>query len=512
MKNKIYIDDWKAFKPYKGHSATDLFYLKVANEVCDELIFYFGTIFSDEIDPQLFSCFITSYFEDVISKTHIFNTFRNKHQELYDKKLPFFDCSDEYFDDEINPEDIAFLTWYYINTVSTEKVIHPNKELFLKLAEDIIEVFDRHYEFAPENNSLKDFYVLQKSEDLVDQYFFIRNLMESLFLNSYLFLPDLSQRLSKTLDEIKNLKDKEFIPKFAYAATTEFLLNKKTRLLHLRANELTADFLGKNHELYQDVREISIMIQGDFKVEGFTEKYILLSHLASVQKISLLKESYSEHEALQKGDGIFLGLVRFKNEWIQVGISYVFEISDKHIIDAKNDFSKSIIFNAIFKDEKLITESLKSQKEAFLRVTGGKEYIFLKKEEINQFIEQFYQSSNKPEKAKKFISKLQHDDEDVYTLYFNPNTGVEILEDIQGAFFDNDNVFLNEDNVHSDFPFLFLTDNASPEIVKFCIENYKSKIPFFNLKDREIYFNNLDFSLRFFKPENYKTEPSLKFV
>jgi hypothetical protein len=80
LKKKVYIDDWKSLKPYNGHSATDLYYLKIANEVCDELVFYTDTFFNKEIDPILLSCFITSYFEDVISKTRIFETFRNKHQ------------------------------------------------------------------------------------------------------------------------------------------------------------------------------------------------------------------------------------------------------------------------------------------------------------------------------------------------------------------------------------------------------------------------------------------------
>ncbi|MFN6083550.1 MAG: hypothetical protein ACK476_01305, partial [Fluviicola sp.] len=128
------------------------------------------------------------------------------------------------------------------------------------------------------------------------------------------------------------------------------------------------------------------------------------------------------------------------------------------------------------------------------------------------FLEQFYISTNEPKKAKKFISSQTIDEENIFTLFFNQNLGIEVLENIQGAFFDEENKFLNKENSHSDFPFLLFSDVASIEIVHFCIDNFKNKIPFFNLKDRAIYLTNLDFSLRFFKPNNYKTEPNLKVV
>lgn len=511
MKAKIYIQDWKAFKPYNEHSASDLFYLKVANEVCDELIFYFGSIFNDEVDPHLFSCFITSYFEDVISKTRIFDTFRNKHQEMYGKKLPFFDCSDEYFDDEINPEDIAFLTWYFVNTCSIDRVIHPNLELLLSFANDVIEIFDRHYEFAPENNNLQECYKIELTDDLVDQYFNTRKLVEKLFLESYLFIPDIRQRCSEMLDEIKEVEDKEFLSQIVYAATTEFLLNQKSRLLHLRGNEMVAEYLGKEHSLFGSINEISEMLQGNFEVIDILDKHIVLKHLASEHTINLLKESYN-NDSLKIGEGIFIGVCRFMNEWIHVGISYSFEISDSIIAEEKKDFNKSILFNKIFKNEKIIKENLKNQLNAFYRITGGKDYVFLKNNEISQFMEEFILSNSKPDYSRKFISKIDKNEETVLTLFFNPKSGIEILENIQGAFFEGDNEFLTKENSETDFPYLLFTDNTSKEIVQFCLEKFKNKIPFFNLRSRNIYLSNLDFTLRFFKPKNYNTEPSLKFI
>ncbi len=511
MKGKIYIQDWKAYKPYNGHSASDLFYLKVANEVNDELIFYFGSIFESDIDPHLFSCFITSYFEDVISKTRIFDTFRKKHQEMYGKKMPFFDCNDAYLDDEINPEDIAFLTWYFINTSSKDRAIHPNIELLLKIANDIIEVFDRHYEYAPENTVLQSCYTLEIKDDFIDQFFEIRKLMEKLFLESYLFIPDIGQRYSEKLEEIKDVEQLEYISQLLYAVTTEFILNQKTRLLHLRSNELVAEYLGKEHPLYTSISSISVMLQGNFVVEEIDNNYLFLNHLASDKKISLVKKSYN-NPTITKNQAINIGLIRFNNEWIHVGISYNINVSESMIAEERNDFYKSILFNSVFKDEDLIHENLCLQQKAFYRITDEKDYIFLKESEINQFLEDLKIASSHPERAKKFISEIDKNEENVFTLFFNPKSGIEVLENIQGAFLEENNQFLTKENSKTDFPYLFLSDNASIEIVQYCLKQFKNKIPFFNLNDRDIYLSNLDFSLRFFKPNNYLSEPSLKFI
>ena len=54
----------------------------------------------DKKEIDVLSCFLTSYFEDLISETNIWNSFITTHKRLYNKQLPFYNL-DDYFEDEI---------------------------------------------------------------------------------------------------------------------------------------------------------------------------------------------------------------------------------------------------------------------------------------------------------------------------------------------------------------------------------------------------------------------------
>ena len=94
--SKIYIQDWIILKPYDKQVVTDSYYLKLANKVKELFIREFADedntiddFFDSDDELTLLSCFLTSYFEDIISETNIWNTFIRKHKELYQKELPF---------------------------------------------------------------------------------------------------------------------------------------------------------------------------------------------------------------------------------------------------------------------------------------------------------------------------------------------------------------------------------------------------------------------------------------
>ncbi len=119
MNNKIYIKDWLCLKPYTDQTATDSYYLKLSNDVLKVLnqtkqTFSLQIGFEDE-DLKDLACLLTSYFEDIISETNIWNSFIRLHKRLYKIQLPFFKLN-EYVEEEINVQDICFLIWYFGNT------------------------------------------------------------------------------------------------------------------------------------------------------------------------------------------------------------------------------------------------------------------------------------------------------------------------------------------------------------------------------------------------------------
>ena len=70
--------------------------------------------------------------------------------EIYGSYLPFFDSDpEEYYPDEINPEDLRFLLWYYLSMVHDDTTISPTIYEWSELSEEIFEILEREYESAP---------------------------------------------------------------------------------------------------------------------------------------------------------------------------------------------------------------------------------------------------------------------------------------------------------------------------------------------------------------------------
>lgn len=120
MNKRIYIKDWLLLKPYNSQTTTDSYYLKLSNDVKQAITtnkqsFVLQRYLSKENINHL-ACFLTSYFEDIISETNIWNSFIRVHKRLYKKQLPFYDV-DEYYEEEINAQDVSFLIWYFLNTI-----------------------------------------------------------------------------------------------------------------------------------------------------------------------------------------------------------------------------------------------------------------------------------------------------------------------------------------------------------------------------------------------------------
>ncbi|MDD3919528.1 MAG: DUF3843 family protein, partial [Candidatus Pacebacteria bacterium] len=143
MNKRICIKDWLELKPYGKQTVTDSYYLKICNDVKKVITTnkqsFFLQRYLDNADISLLSCFLTSYFEDLISETNIWNSFVRTHQRLYRKQLPFYNL-DQYYEEEINPQDISFLIWYFLNTVQEENFISPFNDFIVETAEKIIDV------------------------------------------------------------------------------------------------------------------------------------------------------------------------------------------------------------------------------------------------------------------------------------------------------------------------------------------------------------------------------------
>lgn len=522
-KNKIFLPDWQKFKPEAINSKTDIYYLSICNKVFDALKNTKNQIIFQKLslsEVKELSCFLTCYFEDVISQTNIWRAFTTKHYELYNSFVPI-ENSEEYFEDEINSVDIHFLIWYFVSIINENSFIGISNSYIVDIVEEIYDVFDDNYDDAPENQVLKNYYFLDPDEN---DYYRVRYFIAKVFFNNYLLKIDVFERFQ---DEIKSLLSDDIeegkIDVVLYEYKDQFLLNAKSKLLALGSNEWAAYIVGQNHHLHKDLLNISKKIRGKFLFKNkIDNKYVYIEHIASGKKFNLLKSSYDHYNILKNDAILSIGIIKWQDEWWFSGISAISPFDADLILDEKNSI-KSRLDVGFLENENEIRKLLKLQYERFLEYNNNLPLAFLEKNEINIFVNNFYNYyKNKLKLSKKVIEDYNkkvkkkglllsdelnpiesEDDFETAIVYFNPNSGIEIYNNICSVLDLKSNPYFEEEDFRNDNLGLLMNDFYSTEFVNYCYDINKDNLDYL----KSFSANQLDFILRFFKNNNYKTIP-----
>lgn len=533
LKDKIFLKQWLNLKPYTKQTPTDSYYLELCNTVKQSFINNKETfavqiyLKNDEID--LLSCFLTSYFEDLISETNIWNSFAKAHKELYGKRLPFFD-EDEYFENEINFADVRFLIWYFLNTIQKDAIIAPNNEFIAEAAKHIVEVFENEWEFAPENVALAVYYTMDEAET---DYYKARSLIETILFKSYLFYPDTAIDLQKSkLQIIEENKHPEHLLSFLTDNKEGKTQGAHTKLLAFTGKEWAAQLIGENQRLSKDFREMSRKINGYFFFRGQDNENIFIEHIASGKKFNITKKSFDYSKNPMQLDSIlFMGIVRWRNEWWFSGIFFQSKFSDDLVQEEKKSLSSRRAVNFLDHQEMDMEALLGDHLKLFLKFNHHQQIAFMDSDKIESFASDFMEFWNrslqisKAEKENTDNEAKQDKDYRVASesidithlsesglVFFNPKSGIEVAMGINSAFPMKNNPYFNQNESNEHLIYLLYSDDISPELVKFCIDHFKDQLPFFETEEGKLYLDNLDFLLRFWKQRNYFTKPEISFT
>ena len=533
MKERIYIKEWLELKPYETQTITDGYYLKLSNEIKEKLISNHYNILSVYFDAKyinILSCFIASYFEDIISETNIWTSFVELHQDFYNKKLPFYDTKN-YYDNEINKQDIKFLFWYFFNTAQTDKFINSDNYFFSEMASDIIEILDKAYEYAPDNKVLKEYYKIDKTES---DFYVARNLIDTILFKTYLFYPDTLLDLHDNEDKlIEDNKDKENLIHYLKENRDTELHKSHTRLLSLTGKEWASKIIGKEHPLSTDFLNISKKIRGFFLYKGQDRNNIFIEHIASSKKFNLTKKSFDHYENLKEVDTImFMGIAKWKDEWWFSGIYFQDDFNADLILNEKNSMESRMAVNFLDHQSEKVEETIQLQFDAFKDFNNSSQIAFMQSNKIDEFIRKYTEYFNhslnltkrEREKAKKRARKdgfLGTDDNktknysevsETGLVFFNPKSGVEIALAVNSAFPLSENKYFNIQDSTEHIMRLFFADELSTELAMYCIDNCKTKLPFFKTGEGKKLLPDIDFLLRFWKKNNYHAVPTITFT
>ncbi|MFB9055153.1 DUF3843 family protein [Mariniflexile ostreae] len=529
MKNKIYIKHWLSLKPQNYSGKTDLYYLKIANKISDNFNDTLTLTLSEYMSKDeraMFCCFLACYFEDIISETNIWFAFKSMHQSLYNKPLPFYDIEEDYINDEVNFEDVAFLSWYFLNTIQSRKFISPFNDFILDIATLTMQVLDEAYEYAPENKTLKEIFQFNGNPE---EFYEIRAFMQTVFFESYLFNTDIKYQLDiETLKIIEDTKDEapNVILSYIREVTEELTFNKSSALMAMKASDWSKAIMGTSHKNYGDISSISEKISGLFLYKKQNTTSVFLEHIASGMSFEMTKKSFDDFEDLKTDEVIFIGLVRYKNEWWFSGNSSIQDFDANLILDQKNSADARAKVNFL-NDPKQMESVLNKQKNAFLEFNDNALIAYMKSNKVEEFSKNFItyynQSLNLSAKKKKEALQRAKDDgffgkEDVFQkfkhneekaiVFFNPKNGIEIYFDIINAFPDKNNPFFTKES-EADIMRLLISPSYSTELVQFFINTFKDKLKFFKKEPNKSYLEDMDFLLRFWKKNSYVTKSNI---
>lgn len=506
MSNKIYIKDWMAIKPYKTQTNTDLFYLQTTNKVhkfIDGERAYLSE-FMDKESLKDFSNFITAYFEDIISKSGIYHLFVSLHKEIYGQPLPFYDTVDYQMED-INLQDVQFLTWYFINLQKQDTFINPFANELKTLAKNIFSVFEQEYEYAPENTQLKKYFSIENPENLDE----IRYFMDKLLTKTYLFSHDTGLELYIRTANFKDASPQGF--QLYKNKRDNFIINYPTRLLALRANKWAAAFLKKLGKESQQVEQLGLNIQSAFIYRGEEGECLQMEHISSGKIIEVSKHNFQDYKKLKKDLILYGGVNQWQGKYAFTGISKVFEYNDTIVQEAKKDLISKFILNND-EEKKTLKKSVAQQEEIFLHKNKGKRVAFLTPEQAIDFINDFYQTLEK-EKVQtplndvlKLLTAIKQQAKVAsVVLFFNPTLGLEFYANTATEIDFPENPF-KENPINPAFLMkIIMSDKYSKEFYDFYYNQLKNtsspQIEFV----KELKESDLDFILRFFKPTRYAT-------
>ncbi|KAA0256868.1 DUF3843 family protein [Deferribacter autotrophicus] len=516
---KIYIKTWLDIKPYTKQTSSDNYYLEVANKVKNILLSskykneLIETLDDDFID--LLSVFLTSYLEDIVSELNIWSTFIHLHNKLYNKLLPFYKPS-EYKRNDLNYEDICFLLWYYMSLTEDDPLLEPDHEIVINLAEEIFNLFLKTKDKLPKNKFLKQFYYIDGNEE---NFYKIRDIIQNILFSTYLFFPDtgidyiykLENFMIKLPEKINMPED---IIKMKNIFKNDFTWKARTKLLSLKGNEWLAEMLGDNHPLYDAIKKISPKVTSHFLFESEDENYVYLKHIATDKILNVTKKSMLDvpFDILKK-DILLIDLIKFKEDWWFSGGIYFIDYDEDLIVEEKQSLSSKTAFSFL-SPKREVKEVLNWHCDYFKEFNKGSLVAFMPLNEVNSFLKNFLEYINESIAKKYGLSDkptilMQNNLFDEFedgsmpvVVFFNPESGIEIYYDIISAFPAENNPYFDEEDFDWDFEDLLTSDDYPATLAKYCIENFRDKIDFFN-DETEYIIENLDFLLRFWKVHSY---------
>ncbi len=228
-----------------------------------------------------------------------------------------------------------------------------------------------------------------------------------------------------------------------------------------------------------------------------------------------------------------MGIVLWREEWWFSGIFFTQDFNADLILDEKNSIESRRMVNFLDHKDDEVEKTLQLQYNAFLDFNNGKQIAFLPADKVNYFTKEYVTFfNNSLNLSKKEIEQAKdrsrkegffgendtiedldfNEDFETALVFFNPKSGMEIAFEVNSAFPAKENKYFYKDKTKEHILRLFMSEELSTELVMYCVDNFKNKQAYFKTSEGEFLLNDLDFLLRFFKGNQYHSNPQITFT
>ena len=470
---KLYPKEWMKWHPYKETDEVDHYYTGVANKIYKIL----HDSYIDKGDEFLadMAFMLAAWFEDVISETHVWETFTGECERRYGSRLPFYKLDGEYYPDEINCEDVKFLIWHYLQTdFGGERIINPENPALAKAARQIFGMLCDEFEEAPQNERMQEFYGKQTFGP--EDFFAYRNKLMWFHLNCYLNIIN-KNRLSDDMYKLcsESVNDDERINMISHSLVVNYSFQSRLNLMSLTSAEWFALILKNNGNESGPWDNIEACGDNIYKLVRQDEDFIYAESLCGEKKEYVIKKDSIDLlmlKAFVSGETMFRTmLVRYGGAYWQNGLMQIKD--DKDTDEWNTDINEL--------EHTLTHDNQKAVFENFMKAGGGKFFVFVKsREEMKDFLCNKMKYETNPNIILPYVGK------DGAMLMASPLTGLHIQMRHVNCICSPDNPFYDKEEAKKN-AFMFV---VNPDVVPYdmyCVLWDKGMLPDAALKSIDGY-------------------------
>lgn len=518
-KNRVYVKDWIALKPYQLGSSYDSYYLKIANKVLDVLETEQEWIMlGQDFELKQLACILTSYFEDFINEIGIWRLFTENNEKLYGHALPFYELTDEYDSDYLNPEDCSYIIWHFLSC-HEQYYVDPLHRKILKMGKEVYELIEAEIDDAPVTTFYEKYFDVGK-----DVHFF--DLKDKLYwfgLSSYLLCMDKGREFEyKFIETLVELKKPSIDPNgVAYMLQTGYVFSENSTFSGLAPKEWFSKINGIDDTVVEDIKNVKSGVSGKYIFEGITPNgFYLLRYNMLDTVFEVIAESIDIPKDIKKGDVVMTNVTKWQNVyWVSGFLAKIGteEEMERDLARDKKDFS-SIRFEAYADDvQEKLRESTNDMYNAFVNALG-KEVVICEnnavlqeaiKKQRDYHVEHYTNLSKEEiEETKKNNEKAFNDKKIAGDLGVERPVALVFVKDI-GMLFDESLVnyielLESEDTLNDDTSvdlFEALVRHTEPSITRFLLANYPTKNIKYPVNNSPMdVIREMEFLMRFYNP------------